>query len=110
MQTNTATIMTRHIPHGLARAFLCALLAFGFFASSNLFAQDAAPAEAAPALSAAPKTEAAAEPAADSAADSAAEPVAGPVATAAADYVAEAEPPEASAAPHTAALGVRPTD
>jgi biopolymer transport protein ExbB len=50
MQTNTATIMTRHIPHGLARAFLCALLAFGFFASSNLFAQDAAPAEAAPAV------------------------------------------------------------
>ena len=44
MQTNTATIMTRHIPHGLARAFLCALLAFGFFASSNLFAQEAAPA------------------------------------------------------------------
>ncbi|MDH4454593.1 MAG: MotA/TolQ/ExbB proton channel family protein [Verrucomicrobiota bacterium] len=42
--------MTRHIPHGLARAFLCALLAFGFFASSNLFAQDAAPAEAAPAV------------------------------------------------------------
>ncbi|MCX6840270.1 MAG: MotA/TolQ/ExbB proton channel family protein [Verrucomicrobia bacterium] len=50
MQTNTATIMTRHIPHGLARAFLCALLAFGFFASSNLFAQEAAPAEAAPAV------------------------------------------------------------
>jgi len=50
MQTNTATIMTRHIPHGLARAFLCALLAFGFFASSNLFAQDAAPVEAAPAV------------------------------------------------------------
>ncbi len=50
MQTNTATIMNRHIPHGLARAFLCALLAFGFFASSNLFAQDAAPAEAAPAV------------------------------------------------------------
>ena len=49
MQTNTATTMTRHIPHGPARAFLCALLAFGFFASSNLFAQDAAPAEAAPA-------------------------------------------------------------
>ena len=50
MQTNTATIMTRNIPHGLARAFLCALLAFGFFASSNLFAQEAAPAEAAPAV------------------------------------------------------------
>ena len=27
MQTNTATIMTRHIPNGPARAFLCVLLA-----------------------------------------------------------------------------------
>ncbi len=49
MQTNTATTMNRHIPHGPARAFLCALLAFGFFASANLFAQEAAPADAAPA-------------------------------------------------------------
>jgi len=43
MQTNTTT-MTRHIPHGPARAFLCVLLAFGLFASLNAFAQEPAPA------------------------------------------------------------------
>jgi biopolymer transport protein ExbB len=47
MQTTTATTMTRHLPHGPARAFLCILLAFGLFASMNLFGQEAAPAEAA---------------------------------------------------------------
>ncbi len=44
MQTNTATTMTRHIPNGPARAFLCIVLAFGLFASLNVFAQEAAPA------------------------------------------------------------------
>jgi biopolymer transport protein ExbB len=47
MQTNTATTMTRHIPQGPARAFLCVLLAFGLFASINVFAQEPAPAEGA---------------------------------------------------------------
>ncbi|MDZ4406251.1 MAG: MotA/TolQ/ExbB proton channel family protein [Prosthecobacter sp.] len=50
MQTNTATTMTRHLPNGPARAFLCVLLAFGLFASVNLFAQEPAPAEGAPAV------------------------------------------------------------
>ncbi len=47
MQTNTATIMTRHIPNGPARAFLCVLLAFGVFTSFNLYGQEPAPAEGA---------------------------------------------------------------
>lgn len=46
MQTNTATTMTRHIPNGPARAFLCVLLAFGLFASINVFAQEPAAGEA----------------------------------------------------------------
>ncbi len=48
MQTNTATTMTRHISNGPARAFLCVLLAFGLFASVNLFAQEPVPADGAP--------------------------------------------------------------
>ncbi len=47
MQTNTATTMTRSIPNGLARAFLCVLLAFGVLSSINSYAQEAAPAEGA---------------------------------------------------------------
>jgi biopolymer transport protein ExbB len=50
MQTNTATTMTRHIPQGPARAFLCVLLAFGLFASINVFAQEPAAGEGAPAV------------------------------------------------------------
>ncbi len=45
MQTNTATTMTRHIPNGPARAFLCFLLAFGVLTSLNVYAQEPAPAE-----------------------------------------------------------------
>jgi biopolymer transport protein ExbB len=53
MQTHTATTMTRSIPNGPARAFLCILLAFGVFASFNLYGQETPPpaeggAEAAP--------------------------------------------------------------
>jgi biopolymer transport protein ExbB len=44
MQTNTATIMTRYISNGPARAFLCVLLAFGVLTSLNIYAQEAAPA------------------------------------------------------------------
>jgi biopolymer transport protein ExbB len=47
MQTNTATTMTRHIPNGPARAFLCVLLALGVLTSFNLYAEDAAPPEGA---------------------------------------------------------------
>lgn len=47
MQTNTATTMTRHIPNGPARLFLCLLLAFGLFSSVSIFAQEGAPAEGA---------------------------------------------------------------
>lgn len=47
MQTNTAITMTRQLPHGPARALLCLLLAFGLFASVNVFAQEGAPAEGA---------------------------------------------------------------
>jgi biopolymer transport protein ExbB len=45
MQTNTATTMTRYIPNGPARAFLCVLLAFGVLTSLNVYAQEPAPAE-----------------------------------------------------------------
>jgi biopolymer transport protein ExbB len=47
MQTTTATLMTRHIPNGPARAFLCVLLAFGLLASFNIYAQEPAAPEAA---------------------------------------------------------------
>lgn len=47
MQTNTADTMTRHLPNGPARILLSLLLAFGLFASTNIFAQEGAPAEGA---------------------------------------------------------------
>lgn len=48
--------MTRHIPHGPARVLLCFLLAFGIFASVNVFAQEGAPAEGAAAAPEHPHT------------------------------------------------------
>lgn len=47
MQTNTDTTMTRSIPNGPARAFLCVLLAFGVLTSFNIYAQEPVPAEGA---------------------------------------------------------------
>lgn len=56
MQTNTAITMTRQLPHGPARVLLCLLLAFGLFASVNVFAQEGAPAEGAAAVPEHPHT------------------------------------------------------